>query len=292
MALASKPVPDGFSCHAAHGTVRRAPAKSIDGASPSWPWSKFSDPLNCGPALERPPTVPLPRVVRAPFANERTNTWSADRGASRWLLAKDRPRHGRLAGRQRAPHEVGVRRILAAHAQRAVDPGGAIVIYVAAAAAAPQTLPLSRRSQARPASPRARLALAGIAPGDSSSCLLRFEVGSRTGVRAPASDGSRWLFAGERIRSARATSQAGAGDRPPGGCTTRQILPPAAHSAHISASQALIWPGRRAAPGFGEFRTGPRGFEHGPPDGPVHRPPDGSVHRPPEGSVHRATRSR
>ena len=29
-----------------------------------------------GLALERPPTVPMPRVVHAPAANERENTWS------------------------------------------------------------------------------------------------------------------------------------------------------------------------------------------------------------------------
>ena len=72
--LLSKPVPLVFSYHVAHGTVRPAPAKSIDGASPSWPWSKLSDPVNFGLALDRPPTVPLPRVVHAPFANERENT--------------------------------------------------------------------------------------------------------------------------------------------------------------------------------------------------------------------------
>src|SRR5262249_19702963 len=80
--LAPKPVPVVFSYHVAHGTVRPAPAKSIDGASPSWPWSKLSEPENCGFALDRPPTVPLPLVVHAPFANERENTWSADPSAS------------------------------------------------------------------------------------------------------------------------------------------------------------------------------------------------------------------
>ena len=75
--LLPKPVPVVFSYQVAHGTVRPAPAKSIEGASPSWPWSKFSDPENCGLALDRPPTVPLPRVVHAPFANERANIWSA-----------------------------------------------------------------------------------------------------------------------------------------------------------------------------------------------------------------------
>src|SRR5262249_30195229 len=75
-------VPVVFSYHVAHGTVRPAPAKSIDGASPSWPWSKLSDPENWGFALDRPPTVPLPRVVHAPPANERENTWSADPFAS------------------------------------------------------------------------------------------------------------------------------------------------------------------------------------------------------------------
>src|SRR5512142_1395410 len=64
-----KLTPVVVSYQVAHGTVRPAPAKSIDGASPSWPWSKFSDPANVGPALARPPTVPLPRVVQAPFAN-------------------------------------------------------------------------------------------------------------------------------------------------------------------------------------------------------------------------------
>ena len=40
--------------------------------------------MNFGLALDRPPTVPLPRVVHAPFANERENTWSADPLASCW----------------------------------------------------------------------------------------------------------------------------------------------------------------------------------------------------------------
>jgi len=35
--LLPKPVPVVFSYHVAHGTVRPAPAKSIEGASPSWP---------------------------------------------------------------------------------------------------------------------------------------------------------------------------------------------------------------------------------------------------------------
>ena len=71
MLLAPKPVPVVFSYQVAHGTVRPAPAKSIAGASPSWPWSKFSDPGNVGAALDLPPTVPLPRVFQAPLANER-----------------------------------------------------------------------------------------------------------------------------------------------------------------------------------------------------------------------------
>src|SRR5215831_4848833 len=69
--LFPKPVPVVFSYQVAQGTVRPAPAKSIAGASPSWPWSKLSEPLNCGLALERPPTVPLPRVVHLPPAKER-----------------------------------------------------------------------------------------------------------------------------------------------------------------------------------------------------------------------------
>src|SRR5438105_3358272 len=71
------PVPVVFSYHVAQGTARLAPAKSIVGASPSWPWSKLSEPLNAGLALERPPTVPLPRVVHTLFANEREKIWSA-----------------------------------------------------------------------------------------------------------------------------------------------------------------------------------------------------------------------
>ena len=63
-----------FSYHVAQGTVLPAPAKSIDGASPSCAWSKLSEPLNWGLALESPPTVPLPRVVHAPAANEREKT--------------------------------------------------------------------------------------------------------------------------------------------------------------------------------------------------------------------------
>ena len=76
MLLLLKPVPVVFSYHVAHGTVRPAPAKSIAGASASWPWLKFSDAGNCGLALQRPPTVPMPRVVHAPAAKDRENTWS------------------------------------------------------------------------------------------------------------------------------------------------------------------------------------------------------------------------
>src|SRR6201992_3765143 len=61
--LLANPVPCVFSYQVAHGTVRPAPAKSIAGASPSWDWSKLSDPANFGLALERPPTAPLPRLV-------------------------------------------------------------------------------------------------------------------------------------------------------------------------------------------------------------------------------------
>ena len=74
MFSAPKPAPVVSSYQVAHGTVRPAPAKSIAGASPSWPWSKLSDPRNCGAALERPPTVPAPRVVHTPPANDRENT--------------------------------------------------------------------------------------------------------------------------------------------------------------------------------------------------------------------------
>src|SRR5207248_3499353 len=63
MLLLPNPDPLVSSYQVAHGTVRPAPAKSIDGASPSLPWSKLSDPLNVGLALDRPPTVPFPRVV-------------------------------------------------------------------------------------------------------------------------------------------------------------------------------------------------------------------------------------
>jgi hypothetical protein len=71
--LAPNVPPTVFSYHVAHGTVRPAPAKSMAGASPFWPWSKFSEPLGGAP-LELPPTVPFPRVVQAPPANERENT--------------------------------------------------------------------------------------------------------------------------------------------------------------------------------------------------------------------------
>ncbi|MGA2929104.1 MAG: hypothetical protein ABSG43_24565 [Solirubrobacteraceae bacterium] len=71
MLSAPKLAPVVFSYQLAHGTARPAPAKSIDGASPSRVWSKFSEPLKIGLALELPPTVPLPRVVHAPPANER-----------------------------------------------------------------------------------------------------------------------------------------------------------------------------------------------------------------------------
>jgi hypothetical protein len=76
MLLLPNPVPVVFSYQVAHGTVRPAPAKSIAGASPSTDWSKFSEPVKVDDALDRPPTVPLPRVVHAPAANERENTWS------------------------------------------------------------------------------------------------------------------------------------------------------------------------------------------------------------------------
>jgi hypothetical protein len=84
MFSAPKPVPLVSSYHVAHGTVRPAPAKSIAGASPSCPSSKFSEPGNVGDALERPPTVPAPRVVHAPAANDRENTWSLAGLASPW----------------------------------------------------------------------------------------------------------------------------------------------------------------------------------------------------------------
>ena len=71
-----KPLPVVFSYHVAHGTVRPAPAKSIWGASPSWPWSKLSEPGNGRVVSDRPPTVPLPRVVHAAPANERVKIWS------------------------------------------------------------------------------------------------------------------------------------------------------------------------------------------------------------------------
>ena len=118
------------SYHVAHGTVRPAPAKSIAGASPSWPWSKFSEPLNVGAALERPPTVPLPRVVQAPPANEREKIWSLAPRASVWRKTA----HGTadLAGGQRAADDVGVGRILAAHAERRVDPRRRVVVDLAA----------------------------------------------------------------------------------------------------------------------------------------------------------------
>src|SRR6516225_10556971 len=83
MLFAPKPLPSVFSYQVAHGTVRPAPAKSIEGASPSWPWSKFSDPANVGLALDLPPTVPLPRVSQAPFANDREKIWSCP-DASCW----------------------------------------------------------------------------------------------------------------------------------------------------------------------------------------------------------------
>src|SRR5438105_12627367 len=61
MLLLPKPVPVVFSYQVAQGTVRPVPAKSIAGASPSWPWSKFSDPVKVGLELDLPPTVPLRR---------------------------------------------------------------------------------------------------------------------------------------------------------------------------------------------------------------------------------------
>src|SRR5207253_1194749 len=42
------PVEVVFSYHVVHGTVLPVPAKSIAGASPSWVWSKLSEPLNVG----------------------------------------------------------------------------------------------------------------------------------------------------------------------------------------------------------------------------------------------------
>src|SRR5437588_1407533 len=82
MVLLPNPDPVVSSYQVAHGTARPAPAKSIDGASPSWSWLKLRDPVNVGLALERPPTVPMPRVVHFPAANERENTWSAGGGVA------------------------------------------------------------------------------------------------------------------------------------------------------------------------------------------------------------------
>src|SRR5262249_43280200 len=66
------------SYQVAHGTARPAPAKSIDGTSPSWLWSKFSEPGKLVEASDRPPTVPVPCVVHAVPLNARTKTWSFD----------------------------------------------------------------------------------------------------------------------------------------------------------------------------------------------------------------------
>ena len=59
------------SYQVAQGTVRPAPAKSIAGASPSSPWSKLSEPGKGRAVSDLPPTVPLPRVVHRPSANDR-----------------------------------------------------------------------------------------------------------------------------------------------------------------------------------------------------------------------------
>src|SRR5450755_1574740 len=86
MLSAPKLAPVVCSYQLAHGTIRPAPAKSIEGASPSWVWSKFSEPLNrwVGPPSELPPTVPLPRVVQVPAANERLKIWSLLPEGSVW----------------------------------------------------------------------------------------------------------------------------------------------------------------------------------------------------------------
>src|SRR5947209_16000941 len=77
MLLLPKPMPVVFSYHVAHGTIRPMPAKSIEGASPAWVWSKLSDPeKGLTPSEERPPAVPAPRVVHTPPANERAKIWS------------------------------------------------------------------------------------------------------------------------------------------------------------------------------------------------------------------------
>jgi hypothetical protein len=62
------------SYQVAHGTVRPAPAKSIEGASASRDWSKFRDLRKVGEPLDAPFTVPCPFVTHTPPANARENT--------------------------------------------------------------------------------------------------------------------------------------------------------------------------------------------------------------------------
>src|SRR5437868_7069739 len=84
MLLLANPGPAVLSYQVAQGTVRPVPAKSIAGASPLTFWLKFNEPLNVGLALDCPLTVPMPRVVQAPPAKDRTKIWSLPGRASCW----------------------------------------------------------------------------------------------------------------------------------------------------------------------------------------------------------------
>ena len=131
--LFSKSLPLVVSYQVAHGTVRSLPAKSIEGASPSVAWSKFSEPGNCGAALERPPTVPLPLVVHAPFAKERAKIWScggAFPSVSRWRKIA----HGTagLPAASEPPTTSALARAVDADADRRVDAGREVVVDLSA----------------------------------------------------------------------------------------------------------------------------------------------------------------
>ena len=100
------------------------PAKSIVGASPS-ALVKLSEPVNVGLRAGRAPTVPSPRVVHAPAANDRERICSWGPFVSCW---RNLPGNRRLASSQRPPNYIGVGGAVAVDADGFAYAGGKVIV--------------------------------------------------------------------------------------------------------------------------------------------------------------------
>jgi hypothetical protein len=124
----ANPAPMVSSYQVAHGTVRPAPAKSIDGASPSRSGRSSASPRRRGSRSSAHRRCPIRASSTRPA---RTSARTPVLGPARFPPGGRSPTARRRCRGQGAADNVGVGRVLAVDAQRPVDADSKVIVDLA-----------------------------------------------------------------------------------------------------------------------------------------------------------------